>query len=81
MLKCVCPTIRFETILFMLSIIMTKNDERPLHGIAINEGKTFPYKNNSCIWMSRTIAFQNCLRIDNLKIRKEVTFQYSVKIF
>jgi len=30
MLKCVYQTIRFVTILFMLSIVMTKRNERPL---------------------------------------------------
>jgi len=51
---------------------MTKNDERPLHGIAINEEKAFLYKNNSCIWMSRKIAFQNFLRIRHFELRKLV---------
>ena len=54
----------------MLSIVKTKSDKRPLNRIAINEGKTFTYKNNSCIWMSRKIAFQNCLRIYNFGLRK-----------
>jgi hypothetical protein len=54
----------------MLSIATTIIDERHLNRIAINEGKTFTYKNNSCIWMSRKIAFQNCLRIDNFGLRK-----------
>jgi len=54
----------------MLSIVTKKSDERPLNSIAINEGKTFTYKNNSCIWMSRKIAFQNCLRIYNFGLRK-----------
>jgi len=30
MLKCVYQTIRFATILFMLSIVMTKMNEKPL---------------------------------------------------
>ena len=54
----------------MLSIVKTKSDKKPLNRIAINEGKTFSYKNNSCIWMSRKIAFQNCLRIDNFGLSK-----------
>jgi len=56
----------------MLSIVMTKSDKRPLNRIAINERKTFSYKNNSCIWMSRKIAFQNCLRIDHFGLSKLV---------
>jgi len=54
----------------MLSIIQAKSDKRPLIRIAINGGKTFSYKNSSCIWMSRKIAFQNCLRIYNFGLRK-----------
>jgi len=54
----------------MLSIVKKKSDKRPLNRIAINEGKTFYYKNNSCIWMSRKIAFQNCLRIYNFGLSK-----------
>jgi len=54
----------------MLSIVKTKSDNRPLNRIAINEGKTFTYKNNSCIWMSRKIAFQNCLRINDFGMTK-----------
>jgi hypothetical protein len=56
----------------MLSIVMAKSNERSLDRIAITEGKTFPYKNNSCIWMSRKIAFENFQRIDNFKLRKLV---------
>jgi len=51
---------------------MTKNDESSLNRIAITEGKIFYYKNNSCIWMSRKIAFQNCLRIDHFGLSKLV---------
>jgi len=54
----------------MLSIVKKKSDKRPLNRIAINEGKTFIYKNNSCIWMSRKISFQNYLRIDNFGLKK-----------
>jgi len=54
----------------MLSIVKTKNDKRSLNRIGITEGKTFSYKNSSCIWMSRKIAFQNCLRIYNFGLRK-----------
>jgi len=54
----------------MLPIVKKKSDERLFNRIAINEGKTFTYKNNSYIWMSRKIVFQNCLRIDNSGLSK-----------
>jgi len=54
----------------MLSIVKAKSDKRPLNRIAINEGKTFTYKNNSCIWMSRKIGFQNCFRINDFDLKK-----------
>jgi hypothetical protein len=55
--------VKISLYLLMFSIVKTKSDERPLNRIAINGRKTFPYKNNNCIWMSRKIAFQNCLRM------------------
>ena len=55
----------------MLSIVTTKSDERLFTRIAINEEKTFTYKNNSYIWMSRKIVFQNYLRIDHFGLSKE----------
>jgi len=54
----------------MLSIVKTKSDERLFTRIAINEEKTFTYKNNSYIWMSRKIVFQNYLRIDRFGLSK-----------
>ena len=56
----------------MLSIVKTKSDKSPLNRIAINGGTTFTYKNNSCIWMSRKIAFQDCLRINHFGLSKLV---------
>jgi len=47
----------------MLSIVKTKSDKKPLNRVDMNEGKTFTYKNSSCIWMSRKIAFQSGSRI------------------
>ena len=54
----------------MLSIVKKKSDKRPFNRIPINEEKTFIYKNNSCIWKSRKIAFQNCLGIDHFGLSK-----------